>query len=211
MNRSVHTGAHSAGVLLLAVSFLANGCSKDSTGPSDAEEVRMNITATISYVSDSSTLLGGNFDVGDKITGYYVYDSTLEDSNTAETVGDYRHTTSPYGIFLNCNGFEFKTDLSDVNFLVELVNNHGTTPRDNYLLRSYNNVPLAVDLAVDHISWQLDDPTAVALESTELGTAPPVLEDWESTFGLTIEGFDPADEYTTYMIRAHVTACSKGG
>jgi hypothetical protein len=59
--------------------------------------------------------------------------------------------------------------------------------------------------------WQLDDDTAQAIDSIVPGTRPPVLGDWESGVGLTITGFDPADEYTTYMIRAHVTNCSRGG
>lgn len=212
MSLSVRRTALLCGVLLFAGSLTLAACSDDDdspTGPSSTpEEVYIEITATIATVSDTENLLGGDFSVGDEITGYYVYDSTMEDGNALETVGDYPHSTSPYGIFLTCNGVEFKTDESDVSFLVELVDDHGTTPRDNYLLRSYNNVPLAADLDVDHISWQLDDDTAQALDSTDLTMEAPVLGDWESVFGLTITGFDPADEYTTYMIRAHVTECT---
>ncbi|MFO7767752.1 MAG: hypothetical protein R6W82_02175 [bacterium] len=64
---------------------------------------------------------------------------------------------------------------------------------------------------MNHISWQLDDDTAQALDSTDLTMEAPVLDDWESVFGLTITGFDPADESRDYMIRAHVTECTLVG
>ncbi|MFC1543792.1 hypothetical protein ACFL4Y_00875 [Gemmatimonadota bacterium] len=211
MHRSCRTTALSGGLLLFAVSLIVAGCSKDSTGPSAAERVRINITAEIALVSDPDGLLGGDFSVGDEITGYYIYDSTLEDENAIETVGDYRHATSPYGIFLTCNGFEFKTDLSDVDFLLEVVNDHGTTPIDNYVLVSYNNEPMSATRTISLITWQLDDDTAQALDSTEPGTDPPVLAYWDSVFGLNVNGEDTGGLGQTYLIRAHVIEATKAG
>jgi hypothetical protein len=122
-------------------------------------------------------------------------------------VGDYRHTSSPCGITVNAGGFVFQTDPGNVDFLVEIVNDHGTTARDNYLLRSYNNLPLANGALVEHIAWQLDDPTATAISSEALPTTPPILTHWESTFGLTLRGHDPDDPMgSDYFVRAHVTA-----
>jgi len=211
MIRYARAGLISASILALSVSLAIVACSKDSTSPTDPEEVRINITATITQINDSDNLLGGNFSVGDQITGYYIYDSTLEDENALETVGDYRHTTVPYGIFLACNGFEFETDPFDVNFLVEIINDHGTSPMDNYLLVSYNNLPLSATRTISLITWQLDDDTAEALDNTELGLKPPVLDDWESVFGLNINGEDTGGMGYMYLIRAQVTQVSRGG
>jgi hypothetical protein len=169
----------------------------------------MQLTAIISTVDDGYNLLGGSIEAGDTITGTYIYDSTVEDTNALPTVGDYRHSSSPYGIFLEINDIEFETDLSDVDFLVEIVNDHGTPTRDNYLLRSYNNEDMTVDVAVDHISWQLDDATATAISSIELTTSPPVLADWTSNFGLTITGYSISQSSQTFMIRGHVSDISK--
>jgi hypothetical protein len=55
-----------------------------------------------------------------------------------------------------------KTDLANVDFLVEIVNNYNGF--DNYLSHSYNNVPLGPDTTVDHIAWQLDDPSQGTLQ-----------------------------------------------
>jgi len=173
--------------------------------------VTINIIAQVETVDDPDNILGGTVApaimVGDNITGTYTYNPAITDSNALPTVGDYRHTSSPCGITVNAGGFVFQTDPSNVDFLVEICNDHGTpTARDNYLLRSYNNLPLSSGALVDHIAWQLDDDTCTALSSEALPTTPPVLTDWESIFGLTLEGHDPADPTGFgYFIRAHVT------
>lgn len=201
-------------LILAAVGLsIVSGCGDDDSvvkaAPEEETDVTMQLVAVIATVSDSDNLLGGNIEVGDNILGTYTYDLTTVDDNTIVTVGDYRHDSSPYGIFLSINGIEFRTDLNNVDFLLELVNDHGVTPRDNYLLRSYNNAVVSINLSVDHISWQLDDPDAEALTSTDLTSEPPVLADWTSTFGLTITGFQTNDSAKTFMIRGHVSSVTK--
>ena len=173
-----------------------------------ADPITIKINAEVATVDDPDNILGGAINVGSIITGEYTYESTTPDSNPLPTVGDYWHSTPPFGIMINAGGFVFKTDPDDVDFLVEICNDHGLpTPTDNYLLRSYNNLPLPGGIIVEHISWQLDDPTATALSSDTLPTAPPVLEDWQSVFGLTITGSYPDDPFGFgYFIRAHVTS-----
>jgi hypothetical protein len=174
-----------------------------------AETITIAITAEVSEVSDPGGYLGGAINVGDVITGTYVYESTTPDTNSFPTVGDYWHTTAPFGITLNAGGIVFRTDPNNVNFIVEIVNDHGIPARDNYLLRSYKNI---FDRAVpsereNHIAWQLDDPTLSALTSEALPTVPPVLSAWQSIFGLTIES---RSSYNTgFFIRAHVTSAER--
>ncbi len=165
-------------------------------------------TAEVAYVDDRNSLLGGAINVGDVILGMYTYESSTPDSNVLPTVGDYWSSTAPSGIRLSANGLTFRTDPNNVNFLVEIVNDHFY--RDNYLLRSYTNLPLSDTVAVDHIAWQLDDPTATALSSEALPNGPPILADWQSLFGLTIEGHDlnTGDQFYSderFFVRAHVT------
>ena len=109
--------------------------------------ITINLTAEIAEVDDLGGLLEGNVNVGDTITGSYTYDSTTSDSNPLETVGDYWHFSPPYGINLSAGGFVFETDPDNVNFLVEICNNH--LGDDNYLLLSYNNLPLSNGVLVD--------------------------------------------------------------
>ena len=72
---------------------------------------------------------------------------------------------------------------------------------DGYLLRSYNNLPLSNDTSVDEISWQLNDPSASVFSSDALPTTAPVLEDWQSIYGLRLHG-----ERGEYIIDATVTS-----
>lgn len=173
-----------------------------------AEPVCIAITAEVAYVDDRGGILDGAINVGDVITGTYVYESTTPDTNPLPTVGDYWHTTAPFGITLNAGGFVFRTDPANVNFLVEIVNDHGTPASDNYLLRSYNNIFDVGSSSDNHISWQLDDPTLAALSSEALPTVPPVLSDWQSIFGLDIQGSSFRDEF---LIRSHVTSANLCG
>lgn len=168
--------------------------------------ITINIIAQVETVDDPDNILGGAISVGDTITGTYIYNPAITDSNALPTVGDYRHTSSPCGILVTADNLVFRTDPSNVDFLVEICNDHGTPKSDNYLLRSYNNLPLYTGALVEHIAWQLDDPTCTALSSEALPTTPPVFTDWESIFGLTLTGHDPADlTGFGYFIRAHVT------
>ena len=178
-----------------------------------AEPITINITAEVAYVEDTEGLLDGMINIGDTLSGSYTYESTTPDTNPFSTVGDYLHSSPPFGITINGGGFIFETDPGNVYFLVEIVNDHGSPPSDNYLLRSYYNLPLSDDTFVEHISWQLDDPTLLALSSIELPLVPPTLPDWQSFFGLSISGcvvlgFPGQCDLLSdsFFIRAHVTS-----
>jgi hypothetical protein len=120
------------------------------------------------------------------LTGCYTFNLNAADENSAPTVGDYWHSAAPYGIVVDAGWHRFQTDPDNVMFLVETVNDHGIPSSDNYLLRSYNNLPISL-LPVYHISWQLDGTTLQAIDTTALSSVPPDLTRWSQMFGLTIE------------------------
>lgn len=191
-------------VTLLASAMLVTGFTMEAR----AEPVCVNIRAEVEFVDDPTDILGGAIGDGDIITGTYVYESTTPDSNSSPTVGDYWHTDAPYGVTLNAGGLTFRTDPNDVNFLVEIVNDHGVPASDNYLFRSYTNIFDVGSNSENHISWQLDDPTLGALGSEALPGVPPVLPRWQSIFGLEIESWD---YYTGgFLVRSHVTKAILG-
>ncbi|MEQ1545824.1 hypothetical protein [Methyloglobulus sp.] len=192
---------HSKLIIGLTFSMLATGFAMEA----HAEPVCISITAEVASVNDQGGVLAGAINVGDVITGTYVYESTTPDTNSAPTVGDYQHMTAPFGITLNAGGFVFRTDPNNVNFLVEIVNDHGNPASDNYLLRSDNNIFDVGSSSDNNISWQLDDPTLAALSSEALPTVPPVLADWQSVFGLTIES---GPFFDGFFIRSHVTSAN---
>jgi len=143
-----------------------------------AELITIGLQAEVTYIDQSAyNLVEEHVELGDTLTGTYTYDAQTPDSNPLSTVGDYYQNNPPCGIHLEAGGIVFESDPGNLNFLVELCDNH--LGEDNYQLRSYNNVPLANGAEVDHISWYLDDYSSTALSSDALPLGPPVLSDWQ--------------------------------
>ena len=139
--------------------------------------ITIQIEAVVDYVGDPHGYLEGKVSPGDIITGSYMYESTTPDTNPLERGGRYEHAAAPHGIFLSVGGFDFETNPGNVDFLIEVENDH--PPDDNYFLRSRNNLPLSNAAPVDRISWHLHDPTGRALSSDALPTTAPVLDAWQ--------------------------------
>ena len=182
-----------------------------SGASAQATDITIQFIAEVAYVEDFGNILGGAIQVGDEIHGTYTYDLTTPDSNPLPTVGDYWHNTSPYGITVKAGGFVFKTDPDNVDFGIEIVNDHGIPPGDAYALGSYNNLPLSNGAFVELIHWQLDDPTGTAVSSEALPAAPLDLDAWQSIFGLSIRGCAESNPhgvcYWPYLfLGAHVTS-----
>jgi hypothetical protein len=169
--------------------------------PIKAEIITIGLTGLVDYVDDPYNLLQGSVSVDNPITGYYTYESTTPDTNPSSTVGDYWHYSAPAGVSLTVGGYTFKTDLSDVKFLMEVVNNHSSM--DNYLFGSYNNLSLSNGVPVMHVSWQLDDYSGTALSSTDLPTTAPVLADWQYDY-LHLSGGYSEPVKQEFLITGHV-------
>lgn len=149
------------------------------TSIASAQTVTIKLEATVTYIADRDNMLGGQVQIGDRITGTYSYDLSTPDSNGLSTVGDYYSSTGGFDLMLN--GQPYRTSQGvPYAFLVEMVNNHYGF--DNYLLRSYANQPNAWG-GVQHVSWQLDDPTMTALSSEALLTGPPDVGAFGSSWG----------------------------
>lgn len=166
---------------------------------SKAEIKNFAFTGTISMVDDDGFLLDGSITNGTSFKGYYVFNTETANSNANEdpTVAMYRHTASAFGIVVHAGSYVFRTDPRHVDFLMELVNRPAG---DGYLLRSYHNT-CSQPLVVDHIAWQLDDPTGAALTDVNLPTAPPNIAAFQSAVGLTVDG---GSSTKTYFIRGHI-------
>jgi len=153
--------------------------------PARGTLITIEITAEVDAVADTYGHLEGNINVGDIITGTYIYESTTPDSSPSSRIGNYWHYGPPSGIFLAVGGFEFKTNPSNVVLFIGVVDNY--PPEDNYALISENNLPLANGTYVGGISWFLEDPAGNAISTDALPTTAPVLADWQSNF-LTFGG-----------------------
>jgi len=170
--------------------------------PARATLITIEITATVDSVYDPSGYLEGNIGVGDTITGTYTYESTTLDTNPSPYVGDYEYYGPPFGIFLSVEGFEFKTDSTNVDFAIEIINDYTSGGlHDAYGVLSGNNLPLSNGASVDHISWWLRDSSANALSSDALPTTAPFLDNWQSGNRLRLDG-----ERGGYIVDAYVTS-----
>src|SRR3990167_8859114 len=176
-------------VSIMAACFCAiSFCAK----PAEATLITIGIEAVEDSVLDEGNYLEGKIKVGDVITGFYTYDSSV----TRLPGERYKFDSPPCGVFLTVGGFDFQTDQSSVDFEMGIGND--LSWGDTYFFISFNNLPLSNGVAVDSIRWQLDDPSGTALDSTALPEGPPILDDWQEnilTFG--------ADRL--YGISAHIT------
>jgi len=166
-----------------------------------AEIKNFTFHGTISEVADQGFVLDGSITNGTTFEGFYVFDSSVADSNSDPTVGDYRFTNSAFGVVLKVGHYVFRTNPRHVNFLIEVVNRPGS---DSHLIRSYNNV-CSQPLSVDHIAWQLDDSAGTAVTNDFLPPNPPVLASWQSVFGLTVT----ENPFVGFWLRGLVTSISE--
>lgn len=183
-------------ILTLVVAALAV-----CAGKARSEIVTIRIEGEISYVDSVSEWLNDNFTVGEIITGVYVYDTSTPDSSGSPNSGHYWHYTDPYGIYLDIGDIVVQTDPDNVEFFMSMVN---TDVDDYYVIASLRNLPIPNGPSVHRIGWQLDDPSATALSSDDLLATPPVLEHWQSIYGLTVE----FGERGGWGIRGHINSAT---
>ncbi len=168
--------------------------------PVKASLITIEIEAIVDSVDDDYGYLEGKINPGDTITGFYIYESTTPDSSPDDpVVGHYYHYAPPAGISLTVGGFEFKTDPTNIDFLVGIVNDN-PSGHDIYWIHSYNNLDLSNGTLVDSIYWQLNDLTGSVFSSDALPTTAPILDDWQRNH-LRLGG-----ERGRYIVDATVTS-----
>lgn len=160
---------------------LGDMCDRDAT---------VQFEAVVAEIEDPDGLMTTFTTLGETWTGAYTIWQDSVDQNEDPSVGDYWHEVGPYGISINMGEATLGTDPQLVLFLVEVINDGATPITDRYDLHSYHNVAvptLGREATVGHISWRLDDPSLIALSSDLLPPGAPVLEDWQSFYGLEVE------------------------
>jgi hypothetical protein len=197
-----------ASIVALVVLSLGSIAPQLAVAASDSP-ITIALTATVDEVQDWGNALGGAIHPGDTITGTYTYNAATSNISPTPNIGNYLHTSAPYGISLKAGGKIFETDPQKVHFYVYLQNNfYG---QDHYAVISDSNRPLSEHYNVTWISWWLDDPSQTALKNITLPKTAPKLGNWQqSNWGLVVDGeaSDPNSEYT-FRIRAHVTQAQK--
>jgi hypothetical protein len=173
----------------------------------NATLVIVGISAEVTSVSDGTGtgLLENRINVGDTMTGVYIYDLSIADSDPGLRIGSYEYDAAPCGITLMVGGLVFMTDPENVDFTVDIRDNacYVWGCEDSYALQSENNLPLENGFPVDFISLELRDSSCSALSSDALPTTAAVVEDWETGL-ITIEGWQAREYY--FGIRANLTS-----
>ena len=189
--------------LSLARSSCALALALCTAGPAVAQDVTFTFTGTL---TESWTSPFPELTPGTPFAGCYTVNLSTPDMNGADWVADYWHTGAPYGMQLQIGSHAFRTDMVSATpmppFLVELVNDQ--YGQDNYLLRSYYNLPTD-GWQVEHMFWQLDDVTQQQLSSTALTAVPPVPSQWQQISGLMITGLA-----NSWFLRGQVDAVQVG-
>lgn len=170
--------------------------------------ITINIIAKVTAVADPDNLLKGEIKVNDTITGKYVYDSGIPDSNPNPATGHYVFISSSCGFDVKAGSLVFKTNPSDVEFSITISDNSiGTL--DEYSVLSLNNLQLSNGMLVTIIQWDLVDFNGTAIDSDVLPTNAPDLADWKSQNTFLLIGKDPSDPTKIYQITAQVTKATK--
>ena len=178
-----------------------------NTSPAASGFVGINIVGKFYMVIDPDNLLDDAIQVNDTIRGKYVYDPGIPDSNPDPSIGHYAYTSSSCGFELKAGGFVFKTNPSDVSFIIQILNDY--VSYDMYTVWSGNNLQLSNGMIITEIYWQLMDYNQTAISSDELPTTAPVLDDWGSGSGLVILGKNPSNPLQIFEVRAHITKATK--
>ena len=143
-----------------------------------AEYITIAISGQVTKVSDQYNNFGGQISIGDVITGTYTYHSTTFDSDPASDMGVYDDYVSPAGMTLTVSGVVFETDTHNIDLYIGV--NNDAHLEDKLNIASNHNLPLSNGMLVQHIIWQLDDPTSTALSSDALPLTAPDLTKWNS-------------------------------
>jgi hypothetical protein len=189
-------------IRLLAI-IIVLGCATSAA----AQDVTVSFHGTLTENTSPDIPLPG-IATGVPFSGTFTYSLSTPDTNPMAQVGDYEHTSGPYGVSITIGSHTFRTDPQNPRFLVELVDNYQNL--DNFVFHSYNNVPVA-GITVEVMSFQLDDPTQTAISGVSLPSTVVDLSRWQQWFGLGIMLSDDNNFSQSYFISGRVDYMQLGG
>ena len=171
-----------------------------------AEEVTIAVTGQVTQRIGNDALINAHVNIGDVVTGYYVFDTDTLDVNPSSMRGVYPHALPGNGMFFEINGLEFSTDPAAVSFTVN-VNDWGPGRGDTASLKSSQNIySPGVSAATSSIYMAMTSSDSLTLTSDALtpeallqpGWFPP---SWQPQPRIYIDG---ANGGTKFQITANV-------
>ena len=156
-----------------------------SARPASAAPITFAFTGTVEEVADEDFLEGfldGSIMEGTPFAGAYTFDSDTLNASASMKLGDYRHTGSPFGIWVDVGNYRFQSAGLDSILNIRVENDFLNPGNDSYTVRGSGNESIGppIDPFVDIIGirWRLFTGSNDPLSSVDLLTVPPPLEPW---------------------------------
>ena len=157
------------------------------------------IVARVVDVYDPASILQGQAQIDDEISGFYRLEPSLMDQNPDPERASYEHPLAPgYGFDLTLNGLTFATDSASSPVSVIVDNDI----YDHYAIWAGGAT------SVDQISFFLDDSSGTALSSTSLIQTPDLTK-FDGPKELYISGGNSQGDY--FEIRAKLVSIAAAG
>lgn len=175
--------------------------------------VTLKFSGTVDTVDDPTNLLGGAIIAGDAVNGSFVYDLDTVDSDPDPTIGHYRHTSAPFGIFSKINGFTFETNSADTNFWFDVLNDVPDVNTDNLFLFSHKNNftmvvdPSTIETKTESMLFALSDPSMTALSNTDLPSSIDLSKWSQRLFSILANYTLTGPTSVQYYIVASIDTC----
>ena len=145
-----------------------------------AEIVTVDISATVTNVSDPDNAMSGQMQLGAVISGTYTYDTSLVDMDSSPQFGIYEHTAGAGGFALSAGGLSLETNNTGMpgDYGIHVSNDIS----DMYHVMSSRNKPLPNGAQIDYMAMDLYGGTGAALSSDALLLSPPNVAAFDEHF-----------------------------
>jgi hypothetical protein len=154
-----------------------------------AQQVQVNVTATIKYIYDSSSVVK-DLNVGDQVSGYYIYETDTIDADSSDELGFYPHTMGTGSINLRLGSYQIKSrETADTPLEIMIHHSSSSDDIDEYIVSSHD-IESSDELEVQGIFLALDsEEWDQALSSDRLTADIPEISHFTQYHDLYLSGY----------------------
>jgi hypothetical protein len=157
-----------------------------------ATDIRIDVLATVSGITDvfCQCIPPDSIMVGDTLAVHYYFESGTPDTDPDPDLGEYEHSTTPYGVVVSHKNYLWGSNPASVSFSVRVENDvpFGGGNEDRYWIVSDSNLPDDfTHEPLQLIAMFLVDESSSALSDDALPTAVN-LSDWPTLRTIELSG-----------------------
>jgi len=156
------------------------------------------VNATVREIFDDSNVINNAINIGDTISGSYIFNINTPDTDPNPDWGFFEHQTaySEYGFDLNINNYNITTG----NNLFNIIMVNGQSEADMYDAHTAGaQIPFINSSTINTISVHINDPLRNTIASATLTTTPPIISGQELIRELYIGGETNTPTGTSYF------------